>query len=73
MSTSADAGVGRYFVQSLNDRQPRFWPKETRVGFKIDTSTTFGAAMIDRLEAQKLAWLTTVDSKGTPQPNPVRF
>jgi PPOX class probable F420-dependent enzyme len=43
------------------------------VGFAIDTSTAFGAAVIDRLEVQKLAWLTTVDSKGTPQPNPVWF
>jgi predicted pyridoxine 5'-phosphate oxidase superfamily flavin-nucleotide-binding protein len=43
------------------------------VGFEIDTSTTFGAAVIDRLEAQQLAWLTTVDSTGMPQPNPVRF
>ena len=43
------------------------------MGFAIDTSTAFGAAVIDRLEVQKLAWLTTVDSKGTPQPNPVWF
>ncbi len=43
------------------------------MAFEIDTSTTFGAAVIDRLEAQKLAWLTTVDSTGTPQPNPVWF
>ena len=41
--------------------------------FEIDTSTTFGAAVIERLEVQKLAWLTTVDSRGTPQPNPVWF
>jgi PPOX class probable F420-dependent enzyme len=73
MTTSADAGDNRYFVQSLKYRQPRLWAKENRVGFEIDTSTTFGAAVIERLEAQKLAWLTTVDSRGTPQPNPVWF
>lgn len=41
--------------------------------FEIDTSTAFGAAVRDRLQEQKLAWLTTVDSAGTPQPNPVWF
>ena len=43
------------------------------MAFKIDTSTAFGAAVRDRLQEQKLAWLTTVDSAGTPQPNPVWF
>jgi predicted pyridoxine 5'-phosphate oxidase superfamily flavin-nucleotide-binding protein len=43
------------------------------LGFQIDTSTEFGAKTARRVEADKLAWLTTVDSKGTPQPNPVRF
>jgi hypothetical protein len=43
------------------------------MGFEIDTSTAFGADVIRRLDDQKLAWLTTVDSTGTPQPNPVRF
>jgi len=46
---------------------------EERMGFGIDTSTAFGAEAVKRIEAQKLAWLTTVDSKGTPQPNPVWF
>jgi PPOX class probable F420-dependent enzyme len=41
--------------------------------FTIDTSTAFGADALKRLEEQKLAWLTTVDSMGTPQPNPVWF
>jgi len=52
--------------------QFRKW-EETEVGYEIDTSTAFGAAVRDRLEEQKLAWLTTVDSAGTPQPNPVWF
>lgn len=43
------------------------------MAFEIDTSTTFGADVIKRLENQQLAWLTTVDSNGTPQPNPVWF
>ena len=43
------------------------------MSFKIDTSTEFGAKVVNRIGAQKLAWLTTVDSKGTPQPNPVWF
>jgi PPOX class probable F420-dependent enzyme len=43
------------------------------VGFKIDTSTEFGHNVVKRLDEQKLAWLTTVSSDGTPQPNPVWF
>ena len=43
------------------------------MGFEIDTSTEFGAKVASRIEEQKLAWLTTIDSKGTPQPNPVWF
>jgi predicted pyridoxine 5'-phosphate oxidase superfamily flavin-nucleotide-binding protein len=43
------------------------------VGFTIDTTTEFGAKVEQRIEEQKLAWLTTVASDGTPQPNPVRF
>jgi PPOX class probable F420-dependent enzyme len=43
------------------------------VGFTIDTSTEFGAKTARRAEEERLAWLTTVDSKGTPQPNPVWF
>ena len=42
-------------------------------GIEIDTSTEFGAKVTERVREQKLAWLTTVDSTGTPQPNPVRF
>ena len=41
--------------------------------FEIDTSTEFGAKTARRVEEDKLAWLTTIDSKGTPQPNPVWF
>src|SRR5215212_3377506 len=43
------------------------------MGFAIDTSTEFGAKTARRVVEEKLAWLTTIDSKGTPQPNPVWF
>jgi PPOX class probable F420-dependent enzyme len=43
------------------------------LGFTIDTSTEFGAKVPQRLEEQKLAWLTTVAADGTPQPNPVWY
>src|SRR6476620_5074529 len=52
---------------------PAIEAEEYTVAFEIDTSTTFGADVIKRLANQKLAWLTTVDSNGTPQPNPVWF
>jgi PPOX class probable F420-dependent enzyme len=39
----------------------------------IDTSTEFGQRAERRLHEEKLAWLTTVDAAGTPQPVPVWF
>jgi PPOX class probable F420-dependent enzyme len=39
----------------------------------IDTSTEFGQRAERRLREEKLAWLTTVDGTGTPQPIPVWF
>ena len=39
----------------------------------LDTSTEFGQRAERRLHEEKLAWLTTVDAKGTPQPIPVWF
>ena len=39
----------------------------------VDTSTEFGQRVERRLRAEKLAWLTTVDRAGTPQPVPVWF
>jgi PPOX class probable F420-dependent enzyme len=39
----------------------------------IDTSTEFGQRVARRLAEEKVVWLTTVDSSGTPQPNPVWF
>jgi len=39
----------------------------------LDTSTEFGQRAERRLRDEKLAWLTTVDAKGTPQPIPVWF
>src|SRR5262245_39535221 len=41
--------------------------------FAIDMSTEFGTETARRVVDEKLAWLTTVDSKGMPQPNPVWF
>jgi PPOX class probable F420-dependent enzyme len=43
------------------------------MGFAIDTSTDFGTKTARRVVEEKLAWLTTVDRNGTPQPNPVWF
>jgi PPOX class probable F420-dependent enzyme len=43
------------------------------MAFEIDTSTEFGAKTARRVVDEKLAWLTTVDSNGMPQPNPVWF
>jgi PPOX class probable F420-dependent enzyme len=43
------------------------------MGFEIDTSTPFGARAARRLREDRLAWLTTVSSSGTPQPTPVWF
>jgi len=39
----------------------------------VDTSTEFGQRVDRRLRDEKLAWLTTVDRAGTPQPIPVWF
>ena len=39
----------------------------------VDTSTEFGRRAERRLREDVLAWLTTVDSAGTPQPIPIWF
>lgn len=39
----------------------------------LDTSTDFGRRADRRLREDRLAWLTTVDGAGTPQPIPVWF
>ena len=39
----------------------------------IDTASEFGRRADRRLHEERLAWLTTVDSAGTPQPIPVWF
>ena len=39
----------------------------------LDTSSEFGQRAARRLTEEQLAWLTTVDAKGTPQPVPVWF
>lgn len=39
----------------------------------MDESTEFGRRAARRLREEVLAWLTTVDRRGTPQPIPVWF
>jgi PPOX class probable F420-dependent enzyme len=39
----------------------------------IDTNTQFGQRVARRLVEERVIWLTTVDSQGTPQPRPVWF
>lgn len=39
----------------------------------IDNSTDFGKRVERRLQEDGIAWLTTVDSTGTPQPRPIWF
>lgn len=39
----------------------------------LDESTEFGQRAARRLREDVLAWLTTVDARGTPQPVPVWF
>lgn len=39
----------------------------------FDTTTDHGARSLRRLETEQIAWLTTVDAGGTPQPVPVWF
>ena len=38
-----------------------------------DPATPFGERVVRRLRDDSLIWLTTIDSKNTPQPNPVWF
>ncbi len=40
---------------------------------KLDTSTKFGARVLERLQQEQVIWLTTVRPDGIPQPNPVWF
>ncbi|HSN78686.1 MAG TPA: TIGR03667 family PPOX class F420-dependent oxidoreductase [Anaerolineae bacterium] len=39
----------------------------------IDTTTKFGQRVARRLAEERIAWLTTVDSSGVPQPRPIWF
>ena len=39
----------------------------------IDFNSEFGKRVHKRLEHESVIWLTTVDSKGNPQPRPVWF
>ncbi|NIH78806.1 TIGR03667 family PPOX class F420-dependent oxidoreductase [Amycolatopsis viridis] len=38
-----------------------------------DPSTAFGQRVRERLERERVVWLTTAGADGTPQPNPVWF
>ncbi len=38
-----------------------------------DPSTPFGQRVAQRLRTESIVWLTTVDTKGVPQPTPVWF
>jgi len=38
-----------------------------------DPSTSFGQRVARRLHEERLIWMTTVDTKGMPQPTPVWF
>jgi PPOX class probable F420-dependent enzyme len=39
----------------------------------IDTTTEFGQRVARRLAEERIAWLTTIDSNGVPQPRPIWF
>jgi PPOX class probable F420-dependent enzyme len=39
----------------------------------IDLNSDFGRRVAERLAKELIIWLTTLDSKGTPQPKPVWF
>lgn len=39
----------------------------------IDTNTEFGQRVARRLAEERIAWLTTIDSNGNPQPRPIWF
>ena len=43
------------------------------MSISIDETTTFGKQVMNRITGEQIAWLTTVDSHGVPQPNPVWF
>jgi PPOX class probable F420-dependent enzyme len=49
--------------------------KLTRVTDTVlpDATTPFGERVRRRLHDEQVAWLTTVDARGAPQPNPVWF
>ena len=40
---------------------------------QIDTSSTFGARVVRRLNEDRIGWLTTVAADGTSQPSPIWF
>ena len=43
------------------------------MGFTLDRSSAFQARVYDQLQHDPIAWITTVDPTGQPQPSPVWF
>lgn len=39
----------------------------------VETNSEFGKRVARRLAEERIGWLTTVDSKGMPQPRPIWF
>lgn len=39
----------------------------------VETNSEFGQRVARRLAEERIGWLTTVDSKGMPQPRPIWF
>ena len=39
----------------------------------VPFSTELGGRVLRQLESERVVWLTTVDSRGTPQPRPIWF
>ncbi len=39
----------------------------------IDTNTEFGQRVARRLAEERIAWLTSIDGNGVPQPRPIWF
>jgi PPOX class probable F420-dependent enzyme len=58
----------------LNKIEFSFCQRRNAMPFQLpDRTTPFGQRVVKRLHEEPIIWLTTVDSKGTPQPTPVWF
>ena len=65
--------AGGYKRRGLTDASHRMELLMSVQTSVIDTSSDFGQRVARRLADEQVIWLTTVDSKETPQPNPVWF